>query len=313
MTTNSLPQQPSVSRGQSYLLLAAAIMTFLLISMGGVVCATTSGKGCPDWPGCYGRLIPPPELGAIVEYTHRLIAALTTPVILAAALLSWRNSRSLRWVSRPPLAALVFVAAVIVFGALAVLRGLPPALAVADVGSALTVQVLLLAATVAAFARRANPAWPDRLAWRTPFARLTLLTVGAVFLVLVSGVLVAGEGSATRCLGWPLLVERLLLIDSQGWLQLARQVVAAVAGLLVIIEVALALRSPRQPPGIVRAATAAGILFLIEVALGALMALGGLNVYLLVIYVVVAAALWAVLVTLALLAGLEAGVSFRRE
>jgi heme A synthase len=100
-----------------------------LLTMGGVVCVTQSGKTCPDWPGCFGRIIPPPQVNSIIEYTHRLIVALTSPFIFAATVVGWRKARSVRRVSRPPAVAILLLLAVIVFGALAVLRGLSPGLA----------------------------------------------------------------------------------------------------------------------------------------------------------------------------------------
>ena len=76
---------PSIG-GYRHLLLAATAMTFLLVTLGGIVCVTESSKGCPDWPGCYGRVLPPPRTDAILEVGHRLVAALTAPLILAAAI-----------------------------------------------------------------------------------------------------------------------------------------------------------------------------------------------------------------------------------
>jgi hypothetical protein len=52
------------------------------------------------------------------------------------------------------------------------------------------------------------------------------------------------------------------------------------------------------------AATAAGVLFLVEMVIGALMLMWGFTASLLVMYVATAAALWALLVVLAVSSGL---------
>src|SRR5512140_577211 len=128
-----------ITRWHRYILLTASVTTGLLLTLGGVVCVTGAGKGCPDWPTCFGSVVPPMRGDAIIEYVHRLIAALTTPLIILAAIIGWRQSRSIHWVSRPPVIAIGFLFAVIVFGAFAVLTGLAPGVAVLDISSALIV------------------------------------------------------------------------------------------------------------------------------------------------------------------------------
>jgi heme A synthase len=291
-----------VTRRHYALLSTASVITYLLIVMGGVVCMTGSGLGCPDWPMCYGGLIPPVDMGAIIETTHRFLAALTAPLIVLTAVMGWRRHHSIRWLSRPPAVAVALVLAVAVFGAFAVLTGLPPIVAAIDVGCAFTVLALVLTTWVVARARRDDPALPDRLAFRTPFARLTLSALTAVFLVLVSGPLVAGVGSLARCVGWPLYGALSGAAEIGGALPPVRRALGAAAGLLIVAVVVEAWRRHRGQTAIYRAATTLAIAFLVEITVGALMPARGFTMLYGVLYVAAAAAVWAVLVVLAVLA-----------
>jgi heme A synthase len=280
-------------------------MTYLLVTMGGIVCVTESTLGCPDWPGCFGKLIPPLQSNAIIEYTHRFVAALTTPFIVAAAVVGWRRTRSIKWVSGPPLIAMVLTGAVIVFGAFAVLTGLPPALAAIDLGSALLVLALMTTATVIACAPRQDSAHRSPLSFRSSFAKLTLWTAGAVFFVLVSAVLVARSGSVVRCLGYPLYNEPLILSDWRGWLLLARRLVAGGSAVLIAAILIQAWRTQRGHAEIRRIASLLGILLLAEALIGILLLTNGFAPFLLAAYVAAAAALWVMVVVLAVRTGLE--------
>ncbi len=301
VTTNSAEGQNHITRRYRDLLLVASVLTFLLVVLGGIVCVTDSSKGCPDWPACYGQLVPPLRLDSILEYAHRVLAGLTSLLIVASAIVGWRKARSIRWVSWPPTIAIVFLVAVVILGAMVVLRGLEPGLAALDLGSALIVLALMLAATVMAFALHENPAQPDRLSYDSTPARLVLWTLVAVFVVLVSGVLVAASGSVVRCLSWPLYVGSLELTAARGWLDLARRLLAATTSVLTIVVVVQSWR--RQ--GVIRStAVVTGLLFLAETVLGALMVVAGSTVYVQVVYVALATAFWTSFVVLVVLIGL---------
>jgi cytochrome c oxidase assembly protein subunit 15 len=40
---------------------AALALTFVVVILGAYVRLSDAGLGCPDWPGCYGRLLDIPD------------------------------------------------------------------------------------------------------------------------------------------------------------------------------------------------------------------------------------------------------------
>ncbi len=293
-----------ISRPHRTLLLTATAMTALLVMMGGVVCVTESGRACPDWPRCYGQLVPPMRSDAIIEYTHRLFAALTSPVIIAAALMGWMKARSIRWVSWPPVLAVVLLIAVVAFGAIAVLRGLPPWAAALDLGLALIVLALMLTSTIVAFSRHDNPRLADRLSFSSAVVRLALVAAAGIFAVFVGGVLVADEGSTVRCLGC-LGVRPGPEADGFGrWLQFGRDTISGVAAVSIAVLLIVTWRTERSDAPVRRSAIAAAVLGFALIAVGALVMMGGATIPLLVASVTTAVAFWVSLVALVVFGGL---------
>ena len=72
---------------------AAAFLTLVLIVAGGVVTNTDSGLACPDWPTCFGSVVPKMEGGVAVEHTHRLIATAVGLLTVALVLLALRRAK----------------------------------------------------------------------------------------------------------------------------------------------------------------------------------------------------------------------------
>jgi heme A synthase len=299
-----MPNDITIPRWYFALLSVCAVMTYLLIVMGGVVCMTGSGLGCPDWPTCYGRLLPPPDLAAIIEMTHRFFAVTTTPLLVAVAVVGWRRFRPIWWLRWPPTLAVLLALVVSVFGAFAVLTGLPPILAATDLGCALLVLALVAATWGAAWSRRHHPAPLDRLRFRTPAARLTLAALAASLLVLLSGIFTAEPGSIARCVGWPLYGPVAGAAEAGRLLPLARRVLGLAAAALIVAALVRAWGLPSDHGPIRPVVAAAALALAAEAGLGAFLVVQGFSLAAAALYTAAASGLWALLALLIALTGL---------
>src|SRR3954465_14964554 len=100
--------RPSMT-GYQRLCISTCGVIFILIIVGGIVRATDSGLGCPDWPTCHGRLIPDGNRHTIIEYSHRLTAALVGMLFLAIAIVAFRRYRDVPAILWPAIGSFVLV------------------------------------------------------------------------------------------------------------------------------------------------------------------------------------------------------------
>lgn len=156
---HSAPANPGWFRRLGW---TALVVVHLVILAGGIVRATGSGMGCPDWPKCFGQYIPPTSAAQLpadyrtryatqlhgveefnaaktwTEYINRLLGALAGLVVVAWVIASFRKRVWLLWSA----VALVLIAITAWMGKVVVDRNLH--------GTTVTVHMLLALAVVAA-------------------------------------------------------------------------------------------------------------------------------------------------------------------
>src|SRR5262245_62058586 len=134
----------SAPRRLAWLALAALALVMML---GNVVSATGSGLGCPDWPLCHGRFIPPGGTEIWIEFRHRLGVPLFSALLIATAVVTLRGAAA-RVLRRVAIALLALLAVQIVLGAITVKLGLSATVSTVHLLTALTIMAGLL--TIAA-------------------------------------------------------------------------------------------------------------------------------------------------------------------
>src|SRR6187549_480311 len=136
------------------LAIATAVATYLLILIGGLVHGTGSSLACPDWPTCYGTMMPVMQGGVAIEHSHRLAAGAVAILTLVLATVVTRS----RQPAHQPLRRVAWLAVGLVFTQ-ALLGGITVKLRLPTLVSTLhTATSLLFFSTVLYLAVRSRPA-----------------------------------------------------------------------------------------------------------------------------------------------------------
>ncbi len=280
-----------VGRGLRRLLWATALLTYGLIVFGGVVRTTGSGLGCPDWPLCHGRLLPPPVLTAWIEWGHRLIASLVGLFVISAVGVAWAQLGTSHRVTRLLALSVPLLVVQSGLGGLAVVWELPSEVVALHLALALTILALFLSAAVLGH----RPQALTRARRRSPFYRRARRSALLLFLLIVTGAWVTGTRAGWACPDWPLCSGRLWPFE--GRLPQIHMLHRYAALLVGVVLLALALEALRRPEGIDGAArrwaVATGLLFLAQVGVGGLNVWLRFPVWLNALHLALAAAVWA--------------------
>lgn len=278
---------------------AGLVAVFLLMIVGNVVSATGSGLACPDWPLCHGQLIPPLRPDVLIEYGHRLTAAVTSILLLATIVAAIRD-RASAGARRVGFALLVLLVGQIALGGITVLLRLPHLISTAHLVTAL----LILGGLV----MLATGGWAAAMGTPTPrIQRLTRAGLAVLLLQLALGGYVRHSGAGLACPDFPLCSGDWL---PGHWLGVVHWTHRWLGVILLGLFAHLAIVSRRTP--LAGATATMAMLAVLQVTLGVAAVLLRLDPSVRAIHAAVGYALWATLVWISVRAGTLAGPSGAR-
>ena len=252
------------SVARPYLLFVLA-WTLALLLLGSVVHATESSLACPDWPTCFGTMMPEMTGGIFWEHLHRLWAGALVVLFAGGVLLVRRRRPGDRGLFRIGLVGLGLLVVQSVLGGLTVLYRLPDAIST----SHLAMAFLFLALLVVMVVRTGAPWRGAGRSERRLASRAGAWTGALVFVQSVAGALVRHTDAGAACPDVPLCLGRIVPpldhpLVRLHFLHRVLGLVAAATALAFMWRVAT--RVPHAVPR--RLAGALGIVAAVQVALG---------------------------------------------
>ena len=281
---------------------AALASAFAQVTLGGIVRVTGSGLGCPDWPLCHGRIIPPFDFATLLEYSHRLSATLLLILVLAVFALALRRYRRNRWAVNSGGAALALVVVAAVLGGATVLTELAWWLRLLH----LAIAEGAVAALVVAVAVGWRIGAPEAAA-QTPdsarrFNRLTIAALAGVLVLILSGSFIVGLGYGSSCGEWPLCLGSLFPQGAPYAIHMSHRYFAALIGVLALMAAWAGWRRRAESPGVAWAAAALAAAFALQVIAGAFVVWEGFTPTIKAVHLSMATLVW---IALALMAALS--------
>ena len=253
------------------LTIVTVVSIFGLVTLGGVVRLTGSGLGCPDWPLCNGSIIPSLDRATLIEYSHRMAASFVGILVIATAIVVWRNYRNQPWLFIPTNLAVVALIAQVLLGGVTVLEDLSPKLVMAHLALA---EVLVATMVLVAITALTSPITPSlgvlhgREIDRFPLVALTAM--GLSYILLLSGSYVATSGATIGCgQSWPLCQGEFFVDGQHPVVHMIHRFISVLAGIAIVATLIMAWSRRKERPFLGLVAVVVAGLFLGQVMVGA--------------------------------------------
>ena len=189
-------------------LFVLSIMIIGLMALGAGVRTMNAGLSCPDWPLCFGKVIPDFHVGVYFEFIHRAYAGIVAILYATALVIAFRSKEVPKTAKTAAKWGTLFLTMQIVMGGLTVLLLVKAVVVTTHLLLAtlfLGCVLWMLYAVQTEMKAREKSDTPAMFAKRLRrLSPLSILLPVLVFLQIAIGGLVASTYAGSVCVDWPL-------------------------------------------------------------------------------------------------------------
>ena len=294
------------------LALAASIATIFLISLGSFVRVSGSGLACPDWPLCNGSIIPAFEYHVLIEYSHRLSAAIVSILIAAlfavALVARSRGREPARRSVLPAALTVVILIGQVVLGGVAVLTELPPPIVTLHLALAEAILAMLIVTMLSVSPPKPVLAMAGVMSRRDARRLFTwaVIAAAATMAMVLSGAYVVAEEATLSCgsgfAAWPLCDGAMMPSGFAANIHMGHRFVVVLGAVATGIGGWLAWRQRGNDRMLGRVGMASIHILLLQVIVGALIPWTEFHHAARVAHITLASLAWGALVLLVIIA-----------
>jgi cytochrome c oxidase assembly protein subunit 15 len=251
---------------------ALVALTAGQLVLGALVRAHGAGLACPDWPLCFGTLLPQMDFRVAFEYGHRVTGGLVCLLFLGLSALCLAFPKTRELTGRLSAVGGFLIVLQVVLGGLTVLQLLAAWSVTAHlvIGNLFAATLLLIQQRLSQAGREAGTPGSEATLRKTPAPlglRLAVAGAGALLLFqVVLGGLVSSRHAGLACLEWPACAGGVFWPSFEGAQGL--HLLHRTNGYLLLASLALCAFLARHEARLARLTALAALLATVQVGLG---------------------------------------------
>ena len=276
MTINLSSINLNIKSGYKYLSVSTLLSAFAQITLGGFVRTSESGLGCPDWPLCYGQIIPPMDFHTWVEWSHRLNASVLMMLVFALCFFTLIQYKNIRVLTNFSVTNVILVIITAILGGITVITELAWWVRLIHLALAQSLIACLTVMTWYSFSMPhinkiehfEDPKWRSKI----------IIMITLIYLLMISGSYMVGMGASSACSTWPLCRGEIFPTDNHVYaIHMIHRYIALI-GLIVCVYLGLTFyKKAKHIPDVKRSLHSTFGAIALQVIIGAWVIWSGFN------------------------------------